>query len=156
MINLKHFFQSEAMCGPASLKMVLDYYGVSVSERKIIRLSGALKEKGSSTKGLVKAAKSLGFKVVTKENSSLEDLKVFVKKKTPVIVDWFLEDDGHYSVVVDIDEKKIILFDPAFKGKARKMPADKFLRIWFDFSGNFIKNKKALILRQLLAVTPKK
>ena len=42
MINLKHFFQSEAMCGPASLRMALDYYGVFVSERKIIRLSGAL------------------------------------------------------------------------------------------------------------------
>jgi ABC-type bacteriocin/lantibiotic exporter with double-glycine peptidase domain len=136
--------------------MVLDYYGTSVSERKIIRLSGALKEKGSSTKGLVKAARSLGFDVVAKENSSIGDLKVFVKKKVPVIVDWFLEDDGHYSVVADIDEKKVILFDPALKGKARKMPVDKFLRVWFDFPGDFMKNKKALVLRRLLAVTPKK
>ena len=105
MLKLKPFCQTAGLCGPASLKIVLAYYGVSVSESKIAKIAGASKEKGA---WLIKAAKHFGFQVFSKENSSPADIKYFIKKKIPVIVDWFLEDDGHYSVAVDIDKK--ILF----------------------------------------------
>lgn len=151
MIKLKPFRQTPGLCGPASLKMVMDYYGVSISEEKLARLSGASKKKGVSIKGLIKAAKHFGFKTFLKQNSSLKDLEQFVNKKIPVIVDWFYEDEGHYSVVADIDNKNIVLMDPALGGK-RKMPVEKFLRLWFDFPGKFIKKPDDLILRLMLVV----
>lgn len=152
MIKLKHFRQTPAFCGPASLKMVLNFYGVSVSEEDLVKLSGATPKKGTSLKGLIKAAKHYKFHTYSKTNGTLVDLKRFVKKGIPIIVDWFSEDDGHYSVVVDIDKNSIILMDPE-KGHY-KMTLEKFERVWFDFPGDFIKSPKDIILRLFLVVAP--
>ena len=161
MIKLKPFRQTPGLCGPASLKMVMDYYGVSVPEAEIAKIAGASKEKGVSIRGLIKAAKHFGFKTFLKENSSLKDLEYFVNKKIPVIVDWFIEDDGHYSVVVDINKKNIVLMDPALRKfiiyiRRRKFSREIFYRIWFDFPGKYIQNPKDLILRLMLVITPSK
>jgi len=159
MIKLKPFRQTPGFCGPASLKMVFDYYGVSVSEAEIAKIAGASREKGTSKAGLIKAVKHFGFKAFSKTNSSLNDLRYFIKRKIPVIVDWFFEDEGHYSVVVDIDKKNIVLMDPTLRKlliyvRRRKFSTEKFLRIWFDFPGKFIKTPKDLVLRLMLVVTP--
>jgi len=153
MINLKPFRQTAGLCGPASLKMVLNYYEIAATESAVARASGASKEKGASKDGLIKAARYFGFKVFVKEKSSLDDLRRFIKKGIPVIVDWFSGDDGHYSVVVDIDQKNIVLMDPELAGK-RKMSVDKFQRLWFDFPGEFIKNQNDLVLRLMIVAEP--
>jgi len=153
MIKLKPFRQTPGLCGPASLKMVFDYYGISVSEAKITKIAGATRKKGTSIPDLIKAAKHFGFQTFLKKNSTFNDLRYFIKKGIPVMVDWFLEDEGHYSMVVDIDRKNIVLIDPTLKGK-RKIPLKKFLRIWFDFPGDYIKNPQDLVLRLMLVVTP--
>ena len=124
-----------------------------LSEAEIAKIAGATKEKGVSKEGLIRAAKHFGFQAFSKEKSSPNDLRYFLKRKIPVIVDWFFEDDGHYSVVVDIDKDNIIFRDPSFKS-LRRLPIEKFLRVWFDFPGEFIKNPKDLILRGILVVTP--
>ncbi len=154
MLKLKPFRQTPGLCGPASLKMVFDYYGVSVSEAEIAEIAGASREKGTSIEGLVRAAKHFGFRVLLKEGATLDDLKHFVKRKIPVIVGWFFEDEGHYSVVVDINDKTLILRDPSLKKGVRKMPVERFLRVWFDFPGKLIETPKDLILRLMLVITP--
>lgn len=159
MIKLKPFRQTPGFCGPVSLKMVLDYYGVSVPETEIAKVAGATREKGTSIEGLVKAAKHFGFRAFVKEKSTLGDLRYYIKREIPVIVDWFFENDGHYSVVVDIDKKNIVLMDPTLRKvfiyvRRRKFSTEEFLRIWFDFPGDFIKDPKDLILRLMLVVTP--
>ena len=159
MIKLKPFRETPGLCGPASLKMVMDYYGVSVSEAEIAEAAGATKERGTKIEGLIKAARHFGFKTFVKKNSSLGDLEYFVKRKVPVIVDWFSEDDGHYSVVVDIDEKNVVLMDPELRKiliyvRRRKFSRETFLRIWFDFPGDFMRKPEDLVLRLMLVVTP--
>jgi len=154
MIKIKPFRQTSGFCGPASLKMVFDYYGVSVPEAQIAKAAGATRKKGVTPKGLVKAAEKFGFKAFFKEKCSLGDIGRFVKRGVPVIVDWFSEDEGHYSVVTGIDGKNIILMDPELKGE-RKIPLKKFFRIWFDFSGDYIKDCKEMVLRAILVVIPK-
>ncbi len=159
MIKLKPFRETPGFCGPASLKMVLDYYGISVSEAELGKLSGTTQKMGTSIEGLIKAAKHFGFQAFLKTKSSLDDLRYFVKREIPVIVDWFNEDDGHYSVVVDIDRNNIVLMDPALRKiliyiRRRKYSTEDFFRIWFDFPGDFIKDSKDLTLRLMLVVTP--
>jgi len=155
MIKLKPFRQTPGLCGPASLKMIFDYYGVSVSEKEIAKAAIASRKTGVSKEGLIKAAKHFGFKVFSKEKSNIGDLRRFIRKGVPVIVDWFLEDDGHYSVAVDINQKEIILMDPSLGG-LRKMPLEKFQRLWFDFPGKFIKNHKDLVLRLMIVIILKR
>lgn len=156
-IKIKPYRQSPGLCGAASLKMVLDYYGVPVTEAEIAQIADATPENGTSATGLVKAAEHFGFKAVVKKNCSLDDLRRYVNKKIPVIVAWFEEDDGHYSVVVDIDEKNIVLADPSLDepliyGNTRKMSCKKFLGIWFDYLGDRPEEGKFMV-RLLIEVT---
>ena len=50
-------------CGPAVLQMVLKYYGVDISQEKIIEKHGGLTKWGSYTVGLGLIAQQLGFEV---------------------------------------------------------------------------------------------
>ena len=153
MLKIKPFRQTPGLCGPASLKMVLEYWDISVSEKEIAQKAGSSKEKGTGKEGLVRAAKHFGLNAFAREKSSLGDLGRFIKKGIPVIVDWFSEDEGHYSVVVDINEKKIVLMDPSLK-KAREFLLHNFQRVWFDFPGRFIRNPQDLILRLIIVAKP--
>ena len=140
MIKLKIVKQQEGYCGPASLKMILDYYGKNYSQEKLALLTNTTHKEGCAEEDIVKFAKSIGFKdSYIKKNSSIKEIKNLLKKKTPVIVDWFSpEQAGHYSVVIKIDKDCIYLADPHF-GKMIKHRLDWFEERWFDLP--FSKNK---------------
>ena len=109
---------------------------------------------------IANVAKSLGFKVEIKNESSFEDIEEWLKKGVPVIVDWFTRgrqdyddsevSDGHYSVVYGLDDENIYLQDPETGGE-RKIARDDFMRVWFDFTGFYLKPEE-LIIRQIIAV----
>lgn len=155
MFKIKLYRQTSGFCGPASLRMVLAYYGVRKTEAEIAMAAGSSRQTGTSPRGLVRSAKLFGLEAFWRKNCRLGDLELFVKKEIPVIVDWFFEDDGHYSVVAEINKKNITLADPA-TFKFNKIPLEKFYRIWFDFSGSYIKKPQDLILRSVIVVLPKK
>ena len=148
------------MCGPASLKMVLDYYGANKTEKELADMAGLVLGLGIDEKGIEKAAKSLGFNVEIKNESNFEDIESWLAKGVPVIVDWFTRgradysdsevSDGHYSVVCGLDDGYIYLQDPEIGGE-RKIKREDFMRVWFDFKGNVIKPDE-LIIRQLIAI----
>lgn len=153
LLNVKPFQETAGWCGPSSLKMVLGYYGVRKSERALARLSGATRTKGVEASGLAKAARRLGFNAVIKDRATLSDIKKFIEKGIPVIVDWFSNDDGHYSVVVGVTPRAIYLQDPEIRG-VRKMDITTFKRVWFDFPGDMLRSKSAVILQRMLVVCP--
>ena len=148
------------MCGPASLKIVLGYYGVNKSEEELAGLCKVKRGLGTDDKVIKRVAEKLGFKVKIKNNSSYKDIKKWLDKGVPVIVDWFARGrndypesemaDGHYSVVTGLDDKFIYLQDPEI-GKMRKITRNDFMRVWFDFKGEFLKPNE-LIIRQIIAI----
>lgn len=147
------------MCGPASLKIVLDYYGVHKSEQELAILTDVT-ELGTRAENIAYAAETLGFKTLIKNDSSFNDIEEWLGKKVPVIVNWFTRGrsdysdsevaDGHYSVVAGLDAEHVYLQDPEI-GKIRKMKREDFMKVWFDFTGVTIKSDE-LIIRQLIAV----
>lgn len=149
-----------SMCGPASLKIALDYYGIEKSEKELAKMCKVDKNLGTDDKSIRRVAEQLGFKVVIKNNSNFKDIEKWLDKKVPVIVDWFTKGrqeyseaevaDGHYSVVAGLDDKYIYLQDPEI-GKIRKLKRDDFMRVWFDFEGSYIKSNE-LIIRQAIAI----
>lgn len=141
--------------------MVMDYYGVVATENEIAEIAGSTLEDGTSIAGMIKAANHFGFKVIKKEYATIKDLEDHVDKDIPVIVNWFLDDWGHYSVVVDVTKNNIILMDPALKKiliyvRKRILPIKKFLHVWFDFEGQMINNPKDLMIRLMLVLVPEK
>lgn len=153
----------QSMCGPASLKIVLNYYGMEKSEVELAKLCGKT-DGGVDGKGITAAAESLGFKVYVKNESSYNDIEEWLRRGVPVIVDWFTRGrqdysdsevaDGHYSVVAGLDEENIYLQDPEIGGE-RKIGREDFMKVWFDFLGEYITSWDDMIIRQLIAVYPK-
>lgn len=137
-------------CGPGVLKIVLGYYGVKKSEREFRRLAGTTEE-GTSAEGLVKAAKECGFEGEIRDNATIRDLRRYIRKKIPVIVEWFCGTDGHYSVVVDINDRQVKLQDPLI-GDIRTMTRAAFKRVWFGFESAY-PVKETLVLRRTILIT---
>src|SRR3989344_4275098 len=147
-------------CGPATLKILFSYYGIEKTEKELAKISGWNKVLGIDDRGMKKVAEKLGFKVEIKNNSSYKDIQSWLNKDIPVIVNWFTRGrndypesetaDGHYSVVCGLDDKFIYLQDPEI-GRIRKIKRDDFMRVWFDFSGEYIKVEE-LIVRQIIAI----
>lgn len=100
-------------CGPASLKMVLQYYGIHKSEDELYTMT-KLTEDGTVHGRMIRAANKCGLHVFVDKNTSIDALKYHIDEGTPVIVN-FLEpkyDEGHYAVVIGYDHGNIILNDP--------------------------------------------
>jgi len=152
MLKVKPFKQTTGFCGPVSLRMVLDYFGIKKSEKELAKLSDCSKSKGVEAEGLLKAVKKFGLKGFIKDFSEISDIRKYIlERKIPVIVDWFSVDEGHYSEEVGINNKNIYLQDPEL-GKVRKLEINDFKRIWFDFPGSFLKSKNDLIIRRLIVI----
>ncbi|MBI3337360.1 MAG: C39 family peptidase [Candidatus Staskawiczbacteria bacterium] len=151
---------SGGYCGPASLKILLSYYGLNKTEKELAKLCRTKKDLGTSNEGIKNAAEKLGFKVKIKTESSFKDIEIWLKKGVPVIVDWFTRGradyndsevaDGHYSVVAGLDGKFIYLQDPEL-GKIRKIKREDFMIVWFDFKGQYIKSDE-LIIKEIIAI----
>lgn len=160
LLPVKPFQETESMCGPASLKMVLGYYGIQKSEEELAKMCKTTKELGTSNENLKKAAERLGFKAEMKNYSTFKDIQHWLDKKVPVIVDWFTRGrtdyddsdiaDGHYSVVVGLDDAFIYIQDPEL-GSVRKIKRENFMTVWFDFKGKYIKPNE-LVIRQIIVI----
>jgi len=153
LLPVKPFRQRPGYCGPACLKMVLGYFGEHTTEGRLVRLSGCTRSSGVGARGLLKAAAKLGFKGKVRDNCELADIRRYIKRRVPPIVDWFDADGGHYCVVIGIDRENIYFMDPSL-GHRRAMKLRTFKRLWFDFPGSFIKSRSDLIIRRMIVVHP--
>ena len=150
-------------CGPASLKMVLDYWGVDKSEEEVSRMCNRNPELGTDDTSIKKVAELYGLKAEIENNSSFDSIQSWLDRGIPIIVNWFTRGradygneevpDGHYSVVVGLDDDYIYLQDPEIGG-LRKLDRNDFMRVWFDFKADRIRSWGDIILRQIIAVYP--
>ncbi len=163
LLKIKPFQETlnKGYCGPAVLKMVLKYYGIEKSENALAKLADTSKNAGTDARAIMRVLKKFGIKSKIKNNANFSDIRKYLNMDIPIIVDWFTRGrkdypdsavaDGHYSIVVALDKKFIYLQDPEI-GKIRKLAKADFLCVWFDYSGEFLKFPKQMIIRQLIAV----
>jgi len=163
LLKVKPFQETlhKGYCGPAVLKMVLKYYGIEKSEKELATVARTTKIGGTGIEDIIRVFNKFSLKTKLKNNASFSDIKRFLNKEVPVIVDWYTRGrtdyhksaiaEGHYSVVVGLSSTYIYLQDPEI-GKLRKMKRIDFERVWFDYSGEFPKLKTQFIIRQFLAI----
>lgn len=133
----------DGWCGPTSLTYVAKHHGIPTTQRKVAALTKTTVARGAEPKQLVNGAKALGFTVSTIANKSSQEtlnrIKRALARKHSVIVDYLtgknLKNDGHYSVVKNISDKTISLWDPEL-GKTRSVPKEDFIASWKDTSTN--------------------
>ncbi|MFI5240969.1 MAG: cysteine peptidase family C39 domain-containing protein [Microgenomates group bacterium] len=160
-------------CGPAVLVSLFSFLGEKVSQKKItasLRAQKRIKKFGLSVKDLASATKIYGkdggLVFWKKANAKISDLDQLINKYGfPVGVEWqgvFYEDEdednGHYSVVTQINKKEgyLRMADPyyRFAGHDRKFKTTLFVKRWWDT--NLINKKVVYDKRVLFIVAPKK
>lgn len=161
-LNIPPFQETlhQSLCGPASLKIVLDFYGEQKTETELAELCTWDKSYGVDDINIKQAAESLGYKVEIINESNFQEIENWLDKKVPVIVNWFTRGrydypesdvaDGHYSVVEGLDEDYIYLQDPEI-GAIRKLARTDFMKVWFDYSGECM-SPESLITKQIIAI----
>ena len=157
LLDVPHYLQSDdSTCGPASLRMVMAYYGLQVSEEDLAAACGHTYELGCRSEDMACAAQGMGFDVHLKNNSTVEELSRLVNAGAPVIVDWFCGDppEGHSSVVIGVSDKNIYILDP-FLEEMRVVAKEDFRRCWFDFYETPI-TPNNLYVGQIMVLRPKK
>lgn len=92
-------------CGAASLAMILNYYGKTVTLEELRRECGVSRN-GVNAKSIVKAAEYHGLKVRT-IRVNVEGAK---KVKMPVVIHWNMD---HFLVLCGFNKKGAVLADPA-------------------------------------------
>ena len=133
LLTVPYFKQDiDSSCGPAVLHMVTCFYEIPRSPREIQRMTNTDPHHGTSNADLQAAAVEMGFDAATKAGSSIEDIrKILREEEIPVIVN-FIEpehNEGHYTLVIGIDEGDIVFNDP-WHGAGYKMTIKEFESRW--------------------------
>ena len=125
--------QTDYSCGPASLKMVLRFFGDKKSEKYLIKKAHTDKITGTKHKWMIKTAISQGFYCYANSNSSPHEIKHFLMLGLPVIIDYTepSQNIGHYSVIIGYKKDKFIMNDP-WNGKNFLISEKKMIDLWHD------------------------
>ena len=121
-------------CGPTALRMVLNFYGKTLSEEEIGK---ARKGRGTSVSDMESYPRSLGFQINSFYDWKKEEMKLLLAQGYPVIAlgvrppDWTKGErysgEGHFVVVVGYDDSKMIfnVHDPN-GGRRLQIPYEVF------------------------------
>lgn len=159
----KHMYQTFNNCGPATLSMVLFWYGIEKSQKELADLmrpyqhpKGDNDDKTIFPEEFAKTAQDFGLLAINRPNGTIEQLKYFVANDIPVVVKTWLrpnEDIGHFRIVRGFDEtKKVIIQDDSYHGPNKKIAYNKFLLMWQSFNYGYIvvypeeKEEKVLVI----------
>lgn len=153
LINLPDVRQGTSYtCGTASLMSLMAYWGWKgndPNEKEFAKELGTSWKNGTEPGEIMRMARKLGLRVSKHEGLTLADLAREVKAGHPVMVayqayadeagpyphkkpwkdDW---GDGHWSLVIGIDEHNVYLEDPSMLGKRGFIPRAEFLERWHD------------------------
>lgn len=125
--------QNKGYCGPASVKMILDNYGITKTQNEIGEILGATKNEGVNIPSKLKVFNKLGLKAKYKKNSSLGEVGSFLKQGIHPILYWNRRNlGGHYSVFVGVDKKRVYVADPGNTKRIISLTRERFLERWRD------------------------
>jgi len=140
---------TEYSCAAACMQAVARYWGRDIAEQDIMELLNTNEELGTYPDDILRASRELGLEANYKENLTLEEIEASLKDGVPVIIDcqawrsvseynesWADEwDNGHWMVIIGIDEKNVYFEDPYILGDRGFMTRQEFLERWHNPRG---------------------
>jgi predicted double-glycine peptidase len=128
--------QTNRACGAACLNMVYRSYGKDVDQHQIWQAIAKQNRFGtlsSTTHLMVRDALRHGFAAIAiQARHPLQMLRICHQSGIRAILNHRLKRDvatGHYSVLVDIDDKSVVLHDPLY-GPLRRLSYTELLELW--------------------------
>lgn len=156
-----HVYQTFNNCGPATLSMILSWYGVQKSQKELGEAMRPYQHPGGDNddktifpEEFAEWAQKSGFNSIHRVNGTIELLKLFVANDIPVVVKTWLrvgEDIGHFRIVRGFDEKqRVIIQDDSYHGPNKRISYFEFLSMWQPFNYGYIvifpEEKQELVL----------
>lgn len=146
----------ESACGPTSILMTSNYFGLNYSFDDVAKTSQYVERDGLSDDDLVETLLKLGFTVTQKDTVRWSELKNAHTDKSVVIVSWMLDGYiGHFSVVDEVTDDKIVLAEPQ-SGKLVTFEKMKFMRLWMGYDDMWYPVKNTDIKLRWMCVVKKK
>jgi uncharacterized protein len=136
-------------CGASVLQAVFQYYGIESREDALMKECRTTAALGTQPEPMMKAARARGLQATLKEGLTLNSLESAVWRKIPVICaiqawadaskpgfSWAKTwEDGHYVIIIGIDDKYVYIEDPSLLGSRGTIPRAEFLERWHDYQG---------------------
>jgi predicted double-glycine peptidase len=137
-------------CGVAAALSVLFYWDMQQDyyESTLAKYLGANEKDGVISERIKSFAKSHSFRVISKLDMGLDELKGFIHDGKPVIVllqawpnsmktPWKKKwGDGHFAVAVGYDAERIFFMDPSTIDNYTYISNEEFLERWHDVDGD--------------------
>ena len=159
LTNDYHIFQSFNNCGPASLSMMLSYFGIEKNQEELgealrpYQNEDGINDDKSVTMDEI-AGKAAEFDLIAyhRPNGDSELIKQFIANDIPVLIRAWMseeEDIGHYRIVKGYDTRtKTTIQDDPIKGKDLIYTDETFTTLWEKFNFEYVvlvpKEKKQL------------
>jgi len=144
------FRQTAGFCGPAALKIVLDYYQYPHTEKELARLCQTTKA-GTDPQKMVEAAQKIGLRSYQKENLTAGEVKKIIKSGIPVIANFQLKPklgEGHYAVVIGYSKDTFVLSDPQEDRGYREVKVKDFMKLWYELEDQTV--RQGILIKALL------
>jgi predicted double-glycine peptidase len=127
-------------CGAAALLAVLRYWGVGqdVEESDLYEDIDTTERDGTPPDAMAEEAEARGLKANYRGDVTTDDLKDALTAGLTVILDIqsgddpSSDDDGHYVVLVGMDDANAYVMDPASGGSYAWVPLDELDERWHD------------------------
>lgn len=147
--------QTDYSCGPAVLASILTYFGAfSGDEVALYGLLGTDPEFGTAPEDLLRGARHFGLQAELEQGMTLVRLRALVEQRKLVILDvqawpddgrkqaWSERwDDGHYVVLIGLDDRFAYLMDPSVEGSYAYVPLRELVERWHDFEPRPVANQ---------------
>jgi len=137
-------------CGAAALQAVLCAWGIDSRERTLMDKCGTTESAGTAPEAIAAAARARGLAATLVDETDLAALRAAAARGVPAIVaiqawtderpagfswrdDW---EDGHYVIVLGIDDRNVYVEDPSLLGTRGIIPRTEFVDRWHDYTGD--------------------
>jgi ABC-type bacteriocin/lantibiotic exporter with double-glycine peptidase domain len=125
--------ENDYSCGPATLQMVFEYFNIVESQAEIAARGNTSEDSGLAEKDLVRLVREAGFFCYRNSSATFHHIAHFLQLEIPVIVHYIepSDNEGHYAVVVSINQTHITLNDP-WNGEGFTLDLHEFDQRWCD------------------------
>ncbi len=128
---------TEHTCGPAALLTALSYFQqipAELTEQALAHRMATNRHDGTEEAAMIETASQLGYTVASGDGGTAALLHERFKNQQPCVVSWNTDDDYHFCVVIGVDDHKVALADPWYRG-VKMIDRDAFERAWVNSQG---------------------
>lgn len=124
--------QTPGLCGPATLKIILQHHNKEYSEDELAKLCKVTPNTATSHEKIIEGTKAVGGIVEAKSGATMDMLRDYIENEIPVMVGWRDDKGDHYGVIYEIGKLKVFMMDPETESGIRIMTIPDFEAAWHD------------------------